>query len=155
MTGPFARLGIGLQAEAEFLQQTAHQLLAGGETLLGQRHRQFLLALADPKQWRLRITADRRLHQFVQGLENPWLLLGRWLSAGTFPTNPFAEPHSTGPEIMEAAADRAARNPGGLRDCRYPSPASGAGFTGREQAPIPLVQERLNGVKTGLDGGGC
>jgi len=112
------------------------------------------LELADPTQGRLRITADRWLHQFVQGLENPRLLLGRGLSAGTFPTNPFAEPHCTRPEIMEAAADRAARNPGGLRDCRYPSPASGAGFTGREQAPIALIQEGLNGVKTGLDGGG-
>ena len=82
------------------------------------------------------------------------MLLGRGLSAGTFPTNPFAEPRSTRPEILQTAADRAARNPGGLRDCRYPSPTSGAGFTGREQAPIALIQERLNGVKTGLDGGG-
>jgi len=75
------------------------------------------------------------------------LRLGRRLSAATSPTNPFAEPHSTRPEILQAAPYRAARNPGDLRDCHYPTPASGAGFTGRKQAPIPLIQERIKGSK--------
>jgi len=46
----FARLAVGLQAEAQATQQAAHQLLAGGEALLRQSCRQTTLALADPQQ---------------------------------------------------------------------------------------------------------
>jgi hypothetical protein len=70
MACAFARLVVGPQAEAQAIQQATHQLLAGGEALLGQRRRQTTLALADPQQGSFGITADRRLHQLVQGFRH-------------------------------------------------------------------------------------
>jgi hypothetical protein len=67
MAGTFARLRIGLQAEAQPLQEAADQLLARDEAQFRQRRGQTALALAHPQQGRFRIAADRGLHQFVQG----------------------------------------------------------------------------------------
>ena len=66
VAGALARLGIGLQAEAQTVQQAADQLLVSGEIPLGQRRGQMTLALADPPQGSLGIIADRRLHEAVQ-----------------------------------------------------------------------------------------
>src|SRR5215212_2911760 len=48
MVGAFARLGIGLQTEAQTLEQTANQLLTRGEAQLSQRRGEMALALAHP-----------------------------------------------------------------------------------------------------------
>src|SRR3954449_13439011 len=72
-----AGLAVGLQAEAEPAQQSADQLLAGGEAALGQRASEVALALADPQQGGLGIATDGRLHQLAQSLQQARLRLQR------------------------------------------------------------------------------
>src|SRR5205823_2941466 len=57
MLGSFAGLGVGLQAEAEVLQQAADQVGAGPVAPLGQRGGEMALAAAHPKQIGLWIAA--------------------------------------------------------------------------------------------------
>ena len=99
MAGTFARLCVGLQAEAQTLQQSAHQLLASAEAQVGQRRGQMALALAHPQQGRFWIAADRRLHQVIQGFQKPRLCLGRWLTAAALSANPRAEHHRARTQI--------------------------------------------------------
>ena len=103
----FARLAVGLQTEAQAVQQATHQLLAGGEAQLRQRRRQMALALADPQQRGLGIAADRRLRQLTQGCQEPRLGLNRRLAATSRPTHPIAQPNGTRPQVRETATDRA------------------------------------------------
>ena len=141
VAGALARLGIGLQAEAQTVQQAADQLLAGDEVLLGQCRRQMALALADRPQGSLGIAADRRLHQLVQGVQKPRLDRGRRLACAAPPTNPRAEPHGARPQVCQSATDGAARKAGRPRNPGYPAATGGARFTGSEQTPVSLVQE--------------
>jgi hypothetical protein len=90
VVGTFARLAVGLQAEVETLQQAADQLLTGDEAPLGQRRGEMALAQADPPQRSLRVTADRRLHQFIQSFQDPGLRLDRGLLSTTPAANPLA-----------------------------------------------------------------
>ena len=90
MAGTFARLCVGLQAEAQTLQQSANQLLARAEAQISQRRGQMTLTLAHPQQGRLWIAADRGLHQVMQGFQKPRLGLGRWLAAAALSANPRA-----------------------------------------------------------------
>ena len=152
VVGALARLGIGLQAEVQALQQATDQLLTGGETTLGQRRRQMPLAPAHPQQGRLRIAADRRLHQVLQGVQKPRLRLGCWLAAATRSPNPRAEHHGTRTQVCQAPIDRAARYAGRLRYRAHPATSGRTCFTGREQPPRSLVQDRLKRLEASLDG---
>ena len=149
--GAFARLAVGLQAEVEALQQAADQLLTGDETPLGQRRGEMALAQADPPQGGLGITADRRLHHFIQRVQDPWLRLGRSLLSAAPAANPFAAPHRPGAEIHQAAADGAAGNSGHPRNRSYSATAGSTGFTGSEQASVSLIEERSECIEAGLD----
>ena len=88
VVGTFAGLAVGLQAEVETFQQPANQLLTGDEAPLGQRRGEMALAQADPPQRSLRVTADRRLHQFIQSFQDPGLNLDR----GLLSTPPCGDP---------------------------------------------------------------
>jgi hypothetical protein len=98
------------------------------------------------------ITADRWFHQVIQSFENPRLGLGRGLLSATLPANPLAAPHDPGPEVRQAAAYGAARDSGGPRNRGNSATASSARFTRGEQAPVSLVEERLECIEAGLDG---
>src|SRR5436305_9412735 len=87
MLAALAGLAIGLQAETEAPQQPPNQLLAGGETALGQRAGQVPLTPAHPQQGRLRVAANSRLHQFAQRLQQPRFGFGLWLTAATRAAN--------------------------------------------------------------------
>lgn len=110
-TGSFARLAVGLQAEAKAAQQPANQFLSCRKTLLGQRCRQMALALADPQQGSLGIATDRGLHQIVQCRQKSRLRLNRRLAATTYPTNPGAELLRSHQQVRQAATDGAAGDP--------------------------------------------
>ena len=99
VVGSFARLAVGLQAEVKALQKPADQLLTGDEAPLGQRRGEMALAQADPPQRSLRVTADRRLHQLIQGVQDPGLRLDRGLLSTTPAANPLAASHRPGPEV--------------------------------------------------------
>jgi hypothetical protein len=153
VAGTLARLGMGLQAEAQAAEQAADQLLAGGEALLGERRRQMALAFADPQQGSFGIAADRRLHQVIQGVQNPWLRLDRRLAAAAHATHASAEVFNSRPQIGQAAINRAARNPGCPRYPDHPAATRRARFAGREQPPSSLVQKRRKRLEASLDGG--
>jgi hypothetical protein len=111
---------------------SADQLLAGGEAPRRQRRRQMALAFAHPQQGRFRIAADGRLHQLVQGGQNPRLGLGRRLATAASSPNPRAEHHRAGTQVSQATIDRAARNPGCLRYRDHPATSGRARLAGRE-----------------------
>src|ERR1700730_13780178 len=100
--GAFARLAVGLQAEVEAPQQAADQLLTGDEAPLGQRYGEMALAQADPPQRSLRVTADRRLHQFLQSFQDPRLRLDR----GLLSTPPAANQLAAPPRARRSAKPR-------------------------------------------------
>ena len=154
MAGIFAGLGVGLQAEAQALQQAPDQLLTGDETPLGQSRGQMALALAHPQQGRFRIAADERLHQLLQGIQKPRLGLGRRLATATVAADPRAEHHRARAQVRQATADRAARNPARPRHRHHPAVPGRARFTGRKQSPPPLAQDRRKRLEAGLDGSG-
>src|SRR5208337_1929374 len=132
VAGALARLGIGLQAEAQATQQAADQLLASREASLAQRCRQMALTLAHPQQGGRGIAANRRLHQLVQGGQNPRLRLDRWLAAATRTTHPPAELLNARPQVSQATINRATRNPGCARDRNHPAVTGRACFTRSE-----------------------
>src|SRR5271165_56411 len=154
MADAFACLAVRLQAEAQTAQQAADQLLAGDEAPLGQRRRQTALALADPQQSRLWIAADRRLHQFVQRLQKSRLGLDRRLAATTPTTHPAAQLLGARQQIRKTAADGAARHARRSRDPGYPAAPGGARFTGGQQTPLLLVQDRGKRFEACCDGSG-
>src|SRR4051794_1684812 len=136
-----AGLAVGLQAEAEPAQQSADQLLAGGEAALGQRASEVALALADPQQGGLGIAADGRVHQLAQSLQQAGLRLHRRLASTARAADAAAEVVPPAAQFGQAAADGAPRDPGRRRHCRYAAAACRPRLAGREQAPPPFVQE--------------
>ena len=134
VAGAFARLAVGLQAEAEasIQQGPADQLLTGDEASLGQRRGEMALAQADPPQRSLRVTADRRLHH----------------PCGE-PARCIASPRTGGPLT---AAYGASGNSGGPRNRNNSAAAGSACFTGREQASVSFVEERSECIVAGPDG---
>src|SRR3984885_3113127 len=152
VVGTFAGLAVGLQTEVETLQQPADQLLTGDEAPLGQRRGEMALAQADPPQRSLGITADRRLRQFIQSLQDPGRRLDRGLLSATPATNPLAAPHRPGPEVRQAAAYGAAGNSGGPRNRGNAAVAGSACFTGREQASVSFIEEQSECIVAGPDG---
>ena len=62
IAGTFARFNIGLQAEAQTLQEAVNQLLARTEACFGQCRRQMALALAHLQQGSFWIATNRGLH---------------------------------------------------------------------------------------------
>src|SRR5580692_5716827 len=152
VVGSFARLVVGLQAEVETLQQAADQLLTGDEASLGQRRGEMALAQADPPQRSLRVTADRRLHQFLQSFQDPGLHLDRGLLSTTPAANPLAASHRPGPEVRQTAAYGASGNSGGPRNRNNSAAAGSACFTGREQASVSFVEERSECIVACPDG---
>ena len=56
------------------------------------------------------------------------------------------------PPGEQLPTDRAPRNPGRPRHRRYPAVTSSACFTRSKQAPISLVEKRLDCIEAGLDG---
>src|SRR5215213_3351555 len=137
-----AGLAVGLQAEAEPAQQSADQLLAGGETALGQRASEVALAFADPQQGGLGIAADGRLHQLAQSLQQARLRLHRRLASTARAADATAEVVPPEAQFGQAAADGAARDTGRRSHCRYAPAACRPRLAGREQTPPPFVQER-------------
>ena len=69
MVAAFPRLAIGLQAVAEFAQQAGHRIVPDPVAQAPRGSSQVALALAGPQQWRLWITACRRLYQLAQIIE--------------------------------------------------------------------------------------
>jgi len=112
------------------------------------------LAQADPPQGSLGITTDCWLYQVVQSFQDPRLRLNRSLLTTAPPANPLAALHRPEPQVRQAAADGAARNPGHTRNRGYSATASGAGFACSEQAPVPLIEERRESIEADLDGTG-
>jgi hypothetical protein len=153
VAGALAGLAVGLQAEAQAAQQAADQLLPRGEAPLGQGRGQVALAPADPPQRRLRVAADRGLHQLVQRLEKPGLGLGRRPAAASRSAHPGAECLGACPQVRQATADRAAGDPGRAGHRLDPAASRGPCLARREQAPSSFVQERGERIEAGLDGG--
>src|SRR5262249_11408948 len=106
----FAGLGVGLQAEAEFLEQPTDPIGAGPIVHPGRGRGQMPAAAARPQQRRLRIASGGRGDELLERLEQAGLLDRCRLAAAALPPDPAGR-HIGGSvlEFVEAAIDRAAR----------------------------------------------
>lgn len=134
------------------LQQAVDKFLTGDETSPGQCRGKMALAQADLPLGSLWITAERRLHQVIQSVQNPRLGLGRGLLSTTLPAHPVTASDRPGSKVRQSSADGAARNPGRPRNRGDSAVASSSGFTRGEQAPVSLVEERAERIEAGQNG---
>ena len=88
MVAAFPRLAIGLQAVAEFAQQAGHRIVPDPVAQAPRGSSQVALALAGPQQWRLWITACRRLYQLAQIIEQRGIAGREFLPPAASSTNP-------------------------------------------------------------------
>ena len=95
-------------------------------------------------------TADRRLHQRVEGFQESRLCLDRRLAAAAHSRHPITQLHGARSQISKGTTDRTAGDPGHAKP--LPPPATrGAGFAGGKQAPFSFVQEWRKRVEAGRD----
>ena len=151
MTGALTGLAVRLQAEAQTTQQSSDQLLTGGEAALGQGTGEMTLALAHPKQRRLGVATDRRLHQLGQCLHQSRLSLdlrSASTSRAADAARRCAPPTS---QFRQTAANRAACNASHFGNCRNTAVPRRTRLTRREQPPRALVQLRCQRLKARFD----
>ena len=153
VAGPLAGLGVGLQAEAQALQQPADQLVADREAALGQRPGEMALAPAHPQQRRLRIAADRRLRpaRSAPPAGRAADSIAGLAAAAARRTRPPRRSLAAA-QVGQAAADRAAGNAGGLRYRLHPATARRPRLARREQPSTALVNKRRDRRKARPDG---
>jgi len=147
-------LAVGLQAEPQTPQQPSDQLLACAETALGQRTGQITLAPADPQQRRLGVTANGRLHQLSQRIEQPRFSLGLGPATTARATGAAGELVLAVSQLLKSATDRAA---GDARHRRYRHDATAPGhigLTGSPQPPVAFPKKRCERFETRFDGEG-
>jgi len=94
-------------------------------------------------------TADRRLHQRVEGFQKSRLCLDRRLAAAAHSTHPITQLHGACSQISKGTTDRTAGDPGHARYRCHPTATRCAGFTGGKQAPFSFVQEWRKRVEAG------
>jgi hypothetical protein len=81
MRRPLSRFTGALETVVEGLEQLADFAVAHRMALPAQLFGQTAGALTGPTQWRHRVTACRRLHERIQGLEQLLILCREWLAA--------------------------------------------------------------------------
>src|SRR5207244_1121613 len=101
-------LAVGLQTITRLTEQVGDQGAADRVTLRLQRLRQVAHALAGPPQWRLRITARRRLDQGLEIGEQPRILGDRSLAPSARSANPLRGLVLR--QFFQAPSNRARRN---------------------------------------------
>ena len=145
MLATFARLGIGLQAEAHVLEQASDDRVVDMKASDGQLACQMSLTPADPQQRRLWVAANSRRDQIGQSLEQAGLLDHRRLAATTTAPHPTTRQRlRIAVDIPQPAADRAARKPGRKRHRRYAAASRHPRLAGREQTQATLIEVRGN-----------
>ena len=139
---------VGLQTVTRLTEQVGDQGAADRVTLRLQRLRQVAHALAGPPQWRLRITARRRLDQGLEIGEQPRVLGDRSLASRARSPYPRrrARPRGGGGLVLrqffQAPPNRARRNPSRHRDRRDPAITRGECLRRRDQTTAPFIEKR-------------
>ena len=134
MPAALACLGVGLQAEAEIVQQRADQGAADPVALGLQLVGEPAQALAGPAQRRFRIAARGRLDQGLESRPQLRIGLDRGLAARARPTQPARRQRALVGQVLEPAPDGARRQAGDLSHCRDAAIAGGLRFGGGPQA---------------------
>src|SRR4051812_28939056 len=143
MPAALACFGVGLQAEAEIVQQRADQGAADPVALGLQLVGEPAQALAGPAQRRFRIAARGRLDQGLESRPQLRIGLDRGLAARARPTQPARRQRALVGQVLEPAPDGARRQAGDLSHCRDAAIAGGLRFGGGPQAAPPLVEKGL------------
>src|SRR3954447_1773208 len=143
MAAALACLGVGLQAEAEIVQQRADQGAADPVALGLQLVGEPAQALAGPAQRRFRIAARGRPDQGLESRPQLRFGLDRGLPARPRPTQPARRQRALVGQVLEPAPDGARRQAGDLSHCRDAAIAGGLRFGGGPQAAPPLVEKGL------------
>src|SRR4051812_49476458 len=153
MSIALAGLAIALQTELLPMQQRADQRAPDTVALGNQRPRQLRQALARPTQRRHRIAARVRLDQRQQIRNQCGILRHPLLAAAAATTHTPEIQHVSGGQFLQAATDRAGRDPGRTGNRRDPPIPRRLGFRRCEDAPGPLVQMGPEGRIAGANRG--
>ncbi len=147
----FIRLAIVLAREAELHQLLAHGIGADRVPHRRQRLGQLVHALRHPDQRPYRIAEGCRLDKALELGHKLWIRFGNGPASATAATNlPLRQRLRI--EIVLAAIDRRAGEPGDPRDNRKTAPAGGPHLGRCEQAPPPLVEPDADRVPAILNG---
>src|SRR5262249_45611250 len=145
MLPPLARLAVGLQAVAGFVQEGGHRAVTDGVALPGQFPGQRPRALASPPQGRFRVAARQRLNQALQcrrqvGVQGGQRFAPRsslaqaradWLVGVLLPMTKFVHPQANG---IPSQAGR-------LGDRANAAVSEFLSFAGRPLPPRALIQD--------------
>jgi hypothetical protein len=145
------RLAIKRAREAEFQQLLVHGIGTDRMAHRRQRRRQLVHALRYPDQWPHRIAQRRGLDEAFQLVDKLRVVL----SNGPTPTAGAANPafrQRFGVEIVLAAIDRRAGEPGDPRHNRQTAPPGGLDLGRREHAPSPFVKLAADRIPAKLNG---
>ena len=141
MVAPLPRFAVGLATVVQLPQQLANHTLTDLEAQRVQLLDDVTLAAADPAQRRARIAANGALNQLLQRRRQSRLLRYGTLAASARPAQPGTEFVASGPEFLDAAVDRATRQPGRDRSRRDTAAALRQRFIGSEQPSGAFVEE--------------
>jgi hypothetical protein len=135
-------LAVGLATVIQLSQQSGNNALADVEALFAQRFDEVALAAADPTQGRAGIAADRCFDQGFQRCGQIRLMRHRALAPAAGAAHPPADGVAGRAKLLDAAIDRAPRQPRRSRGRRHTPQSERQGSVGCEQAPAAFVQER-------------
>ena len=141
MVGAFPELSVALQAVVPGAQQLADHRVADLVAQFPQRRREPPQALRRPPQRPLGIAPRRRLDDPLEIGNQAGIARRHRLAPAAHPAHPLAQHHAI-VEIVQPAADRAARNPGDPRHRGQPAPARGPHLARRKQTTLTLIKMR-------------
>src|SRR5579859_1604987 len=148
----FIGLAVGLARESEFHQLRAHRVGTDRMPHLGQGCGKLLHAFRHPDQRPHRIAQRRRLDQALERRDKPRIVLANRAATTTGTANlPLRQRLCI--EILLAAIDRRAGEPGDFRDDHQTASTSAPHLRCRKQAPPPLVQPRADRIPSQPNGG--
>src|SRR5581483_7312372 len=147
----FIRLAVGLAREPQFHQLRAHRVGTDRMPHLRQGCGKLLYAFRHPEQRPHGIPQRRRLNQALERGDEPRVVLANRATTTTGTANPPLRQRLR-VNILLAAIDRRAGQPGDLRDGRETASTSGPRLRRREQATPSLVELRADRVPSQPNG---
>ncbi len=148
MLRPLEGLAVGLETEAQLLQQLRD---AAGADLVAERLKlggQLVQALGGPAQRRHRIAPGRRVHKALKVGQQRRISLGHRLAPAAMTAHAVlrCRPALTA-KLLQRTADRAPSNAGDPGNGGDAARTCATRFSRRQSTPTPLIQERLQRFK--------
>src|SRR4051812_10850275 len=137
-----SRLAVGLTTVVQLAQQVGDDALAGREPQISERLDELTLTAADPAQGRTWITTDRGLDHPFQRRRQAGLMSHGTLAPGAGAAHAPVNVVASRLKLVDAAINRAPRDPRRQSGCGDTAKPKGQGFIGGKQPTPALVEKR-------------